>query len=132
MLLPVVNVLSCNAADQRIAGVAVGEQGADGEQHLGDGQSGAPLVLQDVQADHALRVDIAVVDAGAELDFGRFEWVVCREVDVKEEDSTFIDGSRRSKDGADPLKQVVSFRSSAAIWWRIQGNGSKLFLNTFG
>lgn len=46
--------------------VAVGEQGADGEQDLGDGEGWAPVVLQDVQADHALTVDVAVVDPGAE------------------------------------------------------------------
>jgi len=132
MLFSVVDVLGSNAADQGITGVAVGQQGADGEQDLGDGQGRAPLVLQDVQADHSLGVDVAVVDASAELDFGRFEGVVCGEVDVEEEDSTFVDRSRRSKDGADPLKEVVSFGSSAAIWWGIEGYCSKLFLNTFG
>ncbi len=33
--------------------------------HLGDGERRAPLVLQDVQADLAVAVDIAVVDARA-------------------------------------------------------------------
>lgn len=42
--------------------VTVCEQGADGQQHLGDGEGGAPVVLQDVQADHALTVDVAVID----------------------------------------------------------------------
>jgi hypothetical protein len=37
-----------------LTGVAVCEEGTDGEQHLGDGQSRAPVVLQDVQANDAL------------------------------------------------------------------------------
>ena len=46
--------------------VAVSEQGADGQQDLGDGEGGTPVVLQDVQTDHPLTVDVAVVDPGAE------------------------------------------------------------------
>lgn len=42
--------------------VTVCEQGADGQQHLGDGEGGAPVVLQDVQTDHPLAVDVAVID----------------------------------------------------------------------
>ena len=42
--------------------VTVSEQGADGQQHLGDGEGRAPVVLQDVQTDHPLAVDVAVVD----------------------------------------------------------------------
>ena len=44
----------------------VGEEGADAEEDLGDGEGGAPVVLQDVQADDALGVDVAVVDTGLE------------------------------------------------------------------
>ena len=42
--------------------VTVCEQRADGQQDLGDGEGGAPVVLQDVQTDHPLAVDVAVVD----------------------------------------------------------------------
>jgi hypothetical protein len=48
---------------------------------LGDGQSGAPLVSQDVQADAAVGVDVGVVDAGGEVDLRRLEGVVGGEVD---------------------------------------------------
>ncbi|KAJ1101946.1 hypothetical protein NDU88_007008 [Pleurodeles waltl] len=48
--------------------VAVCEQRADGEQDLGDGQGRAPVVLQDVQADHPLAVDVTVVDPRPERD----------------------------------------------------------------
>ena len=36
---------------ERILGVGIGQQGADGEEDLGDGQSWGPLILQDIQAD---------------------------------------------------------------------------------
>lgn len=53
--------------------VAVGEKGADGEQHLGDGQRGRPVVLEDIQANDALAVDVAVVDARPERHLGRLQ-----------------------------------------------------------
>lgn len=48
--------------DERVVRVGVAQQGADGQEHLGQGQGGRPLLLQDVQADGALRVDVGVVD----------------------------------------------------------------------
>lgn len=51
--------------------VAVGEQRADGQQDLGHRQRRAPLVLQNVQADAAVAVDVAVVDARTEGDLQR-------------------------------------------------------------
>ena len=48
--------------------VTVCEQGADGQQHLGDGEGGAPVVLQDVQTDHPLTVDVAVIDPRTKCD----------------------------------------------------------------
>ena len=44
-------------------------------------QSGTPLISQNIQADAAVRVDVGVVDAGGEVDLGRLEGIVCREVD---------------------------------------------------
>ena len=119
-LLPIVDVLGGDAADQGVAGVAVGEEGADGEENLGDGESWAPLVLQNVQTDDALGVDIAVVDPGAELHFRGLEGIISGEMNIQEEDSSFIDRSRRSEDGADPLVQIVTLGASAAVWGRIQ------------
>lgn len=46
--------------------VAVREQRADGQQDLGDCEGRAPLVLQDVKADLAVAVDVAVVDTSPE------------------------------------------------------------------
>lgn len=48
--------------------VAVCEERADGQQHLGDGKRWAPVVLQNVQADHSLTVNVAVVDPCTERD----------------------------------------------------------------
>ena len=82
MLLPVLHVLGGDAADQGVTGVAIREQGTDRKKNLGDGECWAPLVLKDVETDDPLRVDIAMVDPGAELDLGGFEGVLRGEVDV--------------------------------------------------
>ena len=76
MLLPVLLVLGGDGGDQRVGGVAVAEEAADGEEDLGDGEGRGPLVLQDVEADHSLGVDVAVVDASPELDLWRLERVL--------------------------------------------------------
>ena len=46
--------------------VAVCEEGADGQQHLGDGECWTPVILQDVQTDDSLAVDVTVVDPRTE------------------------------------------------------------------
>jgi len=48
---------------------------------FGNGQSRAPLISENVQADAAVGVDVRVVDTSREVDLWRLEWVVCREVD---------------------------------------------------
>jgi hypothetical protein len=57
-----------------------------------DGQSRAPLVSQNVQADATVRVDVGVVDAGGEVDLGRLERVVGREVNREEKDTARVWG----------------------------------------
>jgi len=59
-------------------GVGVGEEGADGQEDLGDGEGGAPVVLEDIEADGARAVDVAVVDARAEDHLGGLEGVFIR------------------------------------------------------
>ena len=61
----VVQELLRDAPDEGVVGVRVREQRADGEQHLGDGERGRPLLLQNVQADLAAAVHVAVVDPRA-------------------------------------------------------------------
>ena len=70
MLLAIVQILIGDAGHEGVGGVAVGEERAHGQQYLGDGQRRAPVLLQDVQADGALAVDVAVVNAGLEHHLG--------------------------------------------------------------
>jgi len=129
VLLAILGVLGGDRAHQRIAGVAIGQQGADREENLGDGESRGPLVLEDVETDDALGVDVAVVDASSELDFGWFEGVLRGEVDVQEEDAPLVDGARRTQDGGDPLEQIVALGTSAAVRRRVQGDPAQLLLD---
>jgi len=95
--------------------ITVCEQGANWQQDLWYGQRRRPVVLEYVQADDALAVDVAVIDARAERDFGRLEGVLRREVYVEEEDATLVDGSGWSQDGGDPLVQIVALGSGTAV-----------------
>jgi hypothetical protein len=90
--------------DERVVGVGVGQHAADGQQDLANGQSGAPLVAQDVEADAAVAVDVGVVDAGGEVDLGRLEGVVGGEVDGEEEDAAAVGRVARAHDGGLPVE----------------------------
>lgn len=57
---------------------------------LGDCESRAPLVPQDVQTDAAVRVDVRMVDTGGEVDLWGLEGVVGREVNVEEENASGV------------------------------------------
>lgn len=93
--------------------VAIGQKRGDGEEDFGDSEGGTPLVLEDVEADVALGVHVAVIDASAELHlrwylsarneerlcrFGGgaeknlwgLEGVIVREGNVEEEDTASI------------------------------------------
>jgi len=130
MLFVVLQELGRDAAHQRIPRIAVCEERADGEEDFGDGERGRPVVFEDIEANHSLTVDVAVVDACAEEDFWGLERVLWREVDVQEEDSAFVDGTRRSKDGGDPLIEVVSLGPSAAVGGRVQSDFRQFFLDS--
>lgn len=77
---------------QGVVRVGVREERADRQEHLGDGEGGRPLIAQNVQTYRAVRVDVGVVDARREGDFRRFEGVVGREVNRKEEDAAAVGG----------------------------------------
>lgn len=76
VLCSVGHVLGGDAAHQRVGRVAVCEQGADGEEDFGDGQGWTPVVLQDVQTDHALAVDVTVIDSCSERNLRGFKRIV--------------------------------------------------------
>ena len=62
--------------------VAIGQKGANWEENLRDRQSWTPIVFEDIQANDALTVDVAVVDAGTKCHFWRLEWVLRGKVDI--------------------------------------------------
>ena len=48
------------------------------------------MVPKDVETDTAVGVDVGVVDASSEVDLGRLERVVGREMDCEEEDASRV------------------------------------------
>jgi len=54
---------------------------------FGNGQGGAPLVAQDVEAYATVRVDVWVVDTSGEVDLRRLERIVGRKVYGQEKDA---------------------------------------------
>ena len=117
--------------DEGVVRVGVGEEGADAEQHLGDGEGGTPLVLEDVEADAAVRVDVAVVDAGGEVDLGRLEGVVGGEVDVEEEDAAGVGGVVGPHDGGLPVEHIVADRAGAAVGRRVLAEVDQFLIDPF-
>jgi hypothetical protein len=91
---------------ERVVGVGISQQGADGEQHLGDGECGGPLILKDVQANATIAVDIGVVNFGDELNLWGLEGVVSGEVDVQEEHTAGEGGVVGAHDGGLPVEMV--------------------------
>lgn len=76
MLFSILQILCGNTSNQWIGWVAVCKERTNGEQHLRDGQCRRPVVLEDVQADYALTVDIAVIYPRSECDLRRFERIL--------------------------------------------------------
>lgn len=70
--------------------MGLGQKGSHIRRTFRDGQRRAPLVTQNIQADATIGVDVRMVDAGSEVDLGRLERVVGREVNGQEEDTTGV------------------------------------------
>jgi len=121
----------CNVRNKRIIRIRIGQERTNGQQHLGNCQSGAPLVLEDVQTDTSIGIDVAVIDTGGEVHFGWLEGVICREVNVKKEYSARIGGIVRSHDCSLPVEHIVSDRTGGAICGRIFTKIDKFFINSF-
>jgi len=79
-----------NVRNQWIVRVWVGQKGTDAQQDFGNGQSRTPLVLEDIKTNSSVRVDVAVVDTGGEMNLRRLEWVISWKMDIKEEDTAGI------------------------------------------
>lgn len=66
-----------------------------------------PLVLEDIQADAAGKVDVGVVDGGLEEHSRRCVWVVCRESEAELEGQASVWCSIGAFDGGGPREQVA-------------------------
>lgn len=90
VLVLVAHVLQRDGADQGVLGVAVGQEGTDGQENFGNCQCGRPVVLKDIQTDDALTVDVAVVNARLEDNLRWLEGVFRGEGNVQGKDATFV------------------------------------------
>ena len=117
---------------QRIIGVGVCQQGADGKEDLGDGEGGTPLLLENVEADASVRVDVRVIDTSSKVELWRLERVIGREVDVQEVNTTGVRALVRSHDSRLPVELILLVDgTSRAIRWRVLAEVNKLLLNSF-
>ena len=64
--------------------------------YLGTREGGTPVVFENVKTNDSLGVDVAMVNSCSEGHFWRLEGVLGGEVDVKEEDSALVRGTRGS------------------------------------
>lgn len=60
-----------NIRNQWIVRVRIRQQGTNAKKDLANRQCRTPLVFQNIQADTAVRVDVAVIDTGSEMNFRR-------------------------------------------------------------
>jgi len=131
MLLPVLFVQFGDLRHQRVIRIRIRQQRADGQQHFADRQRRAPLALQDVKANAPVRVHVAVVDLGDELQLRRLERVVGGEIDLELEDTPLIRRLARADDGRFPREQVGRVgRTSAAVGGRLLGQVLQLLVDT--
>ena len=119
-----------DVGDERVVGVGVGEERADGEEDLGDGESGRPGLLEDVETDRAVGVDVGVEDASGEGELGRLEGVVGGEVDAEEEDSSVVGRALGSHDARVPLEFVVAHGTGRAVGGRVLLQVRQLLLDS--
>lgn len=99
----------CDFRNKRVIRVGIGEHRADREKNwigtisvlnglkrvwieitFGDGQSGTPLVSQDIKAYASVGIDIWVINASSEVYFWRFKRIVGREMNRQKEDTTRV------------------------------------------
>ena len=73
-----------------------------------------------------------MVDTGGEVTLWRLEWVIGREVDVKEVNTTGVRRFIRSHNSGLPVELILFInRSSRAVGWRILTEVNKFLLNSF-
>lgn len=132
MLLTVCCILMSNIPHQWIVWITVCQKGTDGKEHFGNGESRTPVVFQNVQTYHTLTVDVTMVDTCLENHLGWFEWVVWREVNVQKKDSSLVDRALWTQDCGHPFIQVITLRTSAAVWRWLKSYFCQLTLQPSG
>ena len=60
---------------ERVVRIRIGQQRADGQDHLGRRERGRPLRVENVQADAPVAVHVRMVDLCRERHLGRLEWI---------------------------------------------------------
>ena len=99
---------------QGIVGIGIGQQGQDGQQNLGNGQSRRPLILENIQADHAGRVHIRMIDLRCKGDLGGLKGIVRREMNIELKDPAGIGGIGGPHDHAGPVIEILLFGATGA------------------
>ena len=115
---------------QGVLEVGTRHEHLQGDQHLGDQECRAPLVLKDVQADAAKLVDVRVVDFGAEQTLGRNHWVLRREVNFYLVFSTLVDCLCWTIKLHEEMQYVVVLDLSGDAWRRILEKLSNFLRNS--
>lgn len=126
--LLLVEILLRDTSNKRVVRVWIGEERAYGQQHFGHRQRRAPLLFQDIQTYLSVRVNIAMVDTRPKLNLGWLEWIVGREVNVQEKDTSSIRRACRPDNCGYPLIEVVAFGHCGAVCRRVEAYLCQFFL----
>lgn len=109
----------CNIRYKWIIWIRISQKGANAQKNLGNGQSRTPLVLENIKTNSSIGVDVTVIDTGSEMYLWRFEWIICWEVNIKEENSSRVWGVIWSHDCSLPVEHIISDWSSGTVRWRV-------------
>jgi len=116
---------------KRVIRIGIGKQRRNRKKNLWDGESGWPLILQDVETDRAVGVDVRMVDFGNEIALRRSEGVVGREMDVEEENAASIGTVFGTHDCGLPVELVILDWSGWAVSRRVFLEVSEFFCDSF-
>ena len=80
-----------------------------------------PVIFKDVKTDGPILIDVRMIDPSRKVDLGWLKWVVLRELDVEEENTTFERRFIWPNDCTLPFEQVVLIHwlSITVLWWLI-------------
>jgi len=86
---------------------------------------------QDIQTNRAVRVYIWMIDFGGEGDLGRLERVVCRELDVQEENAVLVGRVGWAHYRGLPVEEIVAHRACTTLCRGISADILELFCDSF-